>query len=306
MEWGLDTAAGRAAISAVVIGVALLVGWLAGRGLAARADDVYQRYYARKIARWVSGFLAFVVLIIVWQPFGGRFSTWLGLATAGIAFAMQEVIGAFAGWFNITVGRIYKVGDRVEVGEVHGDVIDITPLRTVLMEIGTTAGSNSWVKGRQHTGRVVAVSNKATFTDPVYNYSSLFNYIWEELEIAIPHHEDWEQASVILAEEARRLSEVEGARRAMNEVQRRFPVPSTEVAPRVFSRADEDYVRLSARFVVPVRSARTVKDAIYRAVVDRLAEAEIEIVASTVIEQRVSDGAEQPSSEPDRTDGSRR
>jgi small-conductance mechanosensitive channel len=291
MEWSLDTAAGRAAISAVVVGVAVLVGWLAGRGLASRADDVYQRYYARKIARWVAGFLAVVVLIIVWQPFGGRFSTWLGLATAGIAFAMQEVIGAFAGWFNITIGRIYKVGDRVEVGDVHGDVIDITPLRTVLMEIGTSGISSSWVKGRQHTGRVVAVSNKATFTTPVFNYSALFSYVWEELEVAIPHHEDWERASAILAEEVRRHSEAEGARTAMDEVQRRFPVPSTEVAPRVFTRADEDHVRLSARFVVPVRSARTVKDAIYRAVVDRLAEADIEIVASTVIEERTSDDA---------------
>ena len=292
MDLDLNTVAGRGAISGLVVLVAIVGSWLVGRGLAARADDVYQRYYARKISRWVAGFLAVVVLIIVWQPFGGRFASYLGLATAGIAFAMQEVVGAFAGWFNITIGRIYKVGDRVEVGDVHGDVIDITPLRTVLMEIGSTKGSTSWVKGRQHTGRVVAVSNKATFTTPVFNYSNLFDFIWEELEIAIPHHEDWDTATTILEEEARRLSAVEGARTAMREVQRRFPVPDTEVAPRVFARADEDYVRLSARFVVPTRTARTIKDAIYRAVVDRLAEADIEVVARTVVEQRTPDSAE--------------
>src|SRR5205823_2411437 len=85
-------------------------------------------------------------------------------AAAGIAFAMQEVIGAIAGWFNITSGRIYRIGDRVELGGVRGDVIDVTLLRTKMLEIGSAEDDKSWVKGRQHTGRIVAVSNKAAFT----------------------------------------------------------------------------------------------------------------------------------------------
>jgi small-conductance mechanosensitive channel len=67
------------------------------------------------------------------------------------------------------------------MGGVRGDVIDITPLRTKIMEMGSATEEQTWVRGRQYTGRIVTVSNKATFTEPVFNYSTVFDYIWEEL-----------------------------------------------------------------------------------------------------------------------------
>ena len=209
-----------------------------------------------RTAAWLAGFVG---LVVVWRPLGGNLAPALGLATAGLAFAMQEVIGAIAGWFNITFGSIFRVGDRIQMAGVHGDVIDISLLKTRLMEIGSTGGS-TWVQGRQYTGRVVTVSNKASFTEPVYNYSSYFEYIWEEVEVAVPHHGDWQTASNILEREARRQSASDGARQAMADVRRRFPVPVAEVEPRVFASADENFMRLAVRFVVPIRSARSVKD----------------------------------------------
>jgi small-conductance mechanosensitive channel len=166
---------------------------------------------------------------------------------------------------------------------VHGDVIDISLLKTRLMEIGSTGGA-TWVQGRQYTGRVVTVSNKSSFTEPVYNYSSYFEYIWEEIEVAIPHHGDWQAASVILEREARLQSDSEGAKQAMLAVRRRFPVPTAEVEPRVFATADENYMRLAVRFVVPIRSARSVKDQVIRSMHSSLESAGIEVVATTVIQ----------------------
>lgn len=57
---------------------------------------------------------------MIWQPFGGGIAAALGLAAAGLTFAMQEVIGALAGWFNITVGRIFSIGDRIQMGVYAG------------------------------------------------------------------------------------------------------------------------------------------------------------------------------------------
>jgi small-conductance mechanosensitive channel len=162
-------------------------------------------------------------------------------------------------------------------------VIDISLLKTRMMEIGA-AGGGSWVQGRRFTGRVVSISNKATFTSPVFNYSSYFEYIWEELSVAVPHHGDWSTAVVIL-EEANRLSDFAGAREAMREVRSRFPGPATEVEPRVFVSADEDYMRLAARFVVPTRSARSVVDEITRSVHTRLEAAGVEVVSTDVVQQ---------------------
>ena len=197
---------------------------------------------------------------------------------------MQEAVGAVAGWFNITFGSIFKVGDRVQMGGVQGDVIDISLLKTRLMEVGDDSGT-TWVGGRQYTGRVITVSNKATFTQPVFNYSSYFEYIWEELEVAIPHHEDWPRASEVLEEEARRLATAEGAKEAMEAVRHRFPVPETELEPRVFASADEDYMRLAVRFVVPIRIARSAKDDIIRRIHSRLEDAGVEVVSTSVVQQ---------------------
>jgi small-conductance mechanosensitive channel len=74
---------------------------------------------------------------IEWSVFAGHAVLLVGLLSAGLAFSLQELVGAIAGWFNIVLGRLYRVGDRIQLAGVHGDVIDVSLLRTKLMEIGT-------------------------------------------------------------------------------------------------------------------------------------------------------------------------
>ena len=275
------TSGGRLVTSAVVVLVVVAAAQLLGHLFARRTDDPYAQYYARKLSRYATAGVVVVVLAIVWHAFAGRVGVVLGLATAGLAFAMQEVVGAVAGWFNILSGRIFRVGDRIEMGGVRGDVIDITPLRTKVMEIGSANSSDTPVRGRQYTGRIVAISNKATFTEPVYNYSAAFEFIWEELTLPVAHGSNWPEAERILAEEAKRVSASQGAQEAIRHMARRYPVPRAEVEPRVYAMANDNYLELSARFVVPVRTARTVKDDLTRTVLTRFREAGIEIASTT-------------------------
>lgn len=276
-----QTVEGRAITALVILVIAVVGSRLLARLVARRRDTPIEKYHTRKVVRGVTLTVVILILAVYLRPFGGQIGALLGLATAGVAFAMQEVIGAIAGWFNIFSGRIFKVGDRIEMGGVRGDVIDVTLLRTKLMEIGSDDGT-SWVKGRQYTGRVVAVSNKATFTDPVYNSSAEFEYLWEELTIPIPHHADWEEAERILDEEARRISSTSGASDAIRTMVRRYPVPRLEVEPRVFTLATDNYMQLSARFVVPLRTARSTKHELTHRIEERFAEAGIEIASTTM------------------------
>ncbi len=139
---------GRVVTSGLILVLAALFGALIGRLVTHRTDDIFSRYYLRKVADYTAAFAATVSLALLWRPFAGNIGLVLGLATAGLAFAMQEVIGALAGWVNILSGRIYRIGDRIEVGGVRGDVIDIAPLRTKLMEIGASSDDPSvWVRG---------------------------------------------------------------------------------------------------------------------------------------------------------------
>ncbi len=275
-----ESVPGRLVTTLAVVAVAIVVAPLAGRLVGSRFRDPSSRYYARKFARYAVGALTLVVLAVVWRAFAGRLGVVFGLAAAGVAFAMQEVIGALAGWLNILSGGIFRVGDRIQMAGVRGDVIDITPLRTKVMEIGS-AEDTTWVKGRQYTGRIVAISNKATFTEPVFNYSSSFEFIWEELTLPVPYDADWRQAEDILRDEVDRASASEGARAAIDAMMSRYPIARTEVEPRVFVRATDNWNELSARFIVPVRSARLVKDRLTRRVLDRFSSAGIRIASQT-------------------------
>ena len=121
---------GRTVTSGLIgILVAALVGVLIGRLVARRTDDIFNRYYLRKVAHYAAGCWRQIALALLWLLFAGNIGLVVGLATAGLAFAMQEVIGALAGWVNVVSGRFYRIGDPIRVGGVRGDVIDIAPLR---------------------------------------------------------------------------------------------------------------------------------------------------------------------------------
>lgn len=283
-----DSTAGVLVTSLAVVAVATALRFLTA-ALARRRvrDDPYRRYWAGKVATYVFTAVTLVVLVVLWAPLGGRISVILGFATAGIAFAMQEVIGALFGWVNVLAGRIYNVGDRIEVGGVRGDVLDITPLRTTLLEIGGAPrggeGSGSWVTARQPTGRVVAISNKKTFTDAVFNYSAQLEWIWEELTLVVSQDADWQRAEAILLEEVRGESPAvrEQGERTLARLHERHRFSAGDVEPRVFVRVVEGDIELTARFVVAVRRARAAKDAITRRVLEQLADAGIALAYPT-------------------------
>lgn len=287
-----QSAGGRAVTSLLVVLLSWLVAWVLSRVVARRRTDPFDRYVVRKLSRYGVIVVAVVALALLWRPFAGRFGVVLGFVTAGVAFAMQEVIGAFAGWVSIYSGSLYRIGDRIEIGGVRGDVIDISPLRTKLMEMGSPTESTSWVGGRQLTGRIVSVSNKSVFTSPVFNYSASFDFLWEELLVPVPYEADWQQAERIIGDVVREVSSTRSARDAIDKMRRSHPIPPTDLEPRVFVRMTDNWVELAARFVVPVRTARTAKDAISRQVLAELERAGIAVASETaIVELRTEGGA---------------
>ncbi|UWZ58593.1 mechanosensitive ion channel [Dactylosporangium aurantiacum] len=276
-----DSLVGRLVTTVVMIVLAVPVAVVAGRLVSRRSGDPYNRYYLRKAVHYGVAVVLVIALAVVWRPFAGRIGVVLGLAAAGVAFAMQDVIGAVAGWVSILTGRQFRVGDRVQMGGVHGDVLDISPLRTKILEIGSARSETSWVRGRQYTGRVVSVSNKAIFSEPVYNSTAALDYLWEELTVPVRHGDDWRLAERILREEAQWASSSQGAREAIEQMRRRYPVGRADVEPRVFVRITDDWVELAARFVVQVRNARAVKDDMSRRVLDRFVAEGIAVASAT-------------------------
>jgi len=90
------------------------------------------------------------------------------------------------------------VGDRIQIGEHAGDVVDLRIFQFTLVEI------ENWVAADQRTGRVIHVPNGRVFNEVVANYSRGFEYIWNEVPVRVTFESDWEAAKAILQEIANR------------------------------------------------------------------------------------------------------
>lgn len=295
---------GNVGLTVLVVTGALVLRWIVRRAVSRRfgtteasegggpeeaaRDDRYSAYWLRKATGYAIWTVAAVLVLLVWADFGGRLGLILGGFSAGLAFALQNVISSIAAWIIILTSKVFRAGDRVMMGGVRGDVVDVSPLRTSIMEMGSPGSSEDkesevWVNARQYTGRLVTVSNKTFFEDPVYNYSKDFEYIWEEIVVPISYKTDWELAKRILQEEVEEATI--GFRResahALSEMARRYLVPRSDVEPQVFVKLTDNWIELAARFVTPVRSARRVKSDISESLMRRYSSESIGLASET-------------------------
>jgi small-conductance mechanosensitive channel len=277
----------QTAWTGIVVGVGILVVAAVELLVVRRIEERPTRFGIKRAVRFATVLVVLLALAGIWHVFGGHIGLDVGLGAAGLGFALQNVIGAVFGWIGILVSGVFRIGDRISFAGVEGDVIDLTPLRTVILEMGSplelgvNTPATTWVRGRQYTGRVVAVPNYRVLTDPVYNYSGAFEYIWEELTLPVSYRSDWREAERILLEEVERTSDSAGARQAMEQMARRYPVPQTEIEPNVFVRATDNWWEISGRFVVPIRTVRTTKSELTKRVRERFDTAGIELSSST-------------------------
>lgn len=113
--------------------------------------DVRLRYRWRKVSAYVAFGIGLFLVGRLWFEGFQSISTYLGLLSAGLAIALQDPLVNLAGWIFILWRRPFEVGDRIQIGDTRGDVIDQRIFMFTLMEIG------NWVDAEQSTGRVVHV-----------------------------------------------------------------------------------------------------------------------------------------------------
>ena len=263
-------------LSTAILGLALYVAvrlaeWAAQRAL----SDERRRYTVRKVIRYTAAGVFAVSVIGIWAQRLQGLLLILGATGAGLAIALAPVIVSMAGWVLITSSNLYKVGDRVQLGGVVGDVIDIGIIRTSLLEIG------NWVAADQLSGRVVAVSNAAIFKDPVFNYTQGAPYIWDEFTVPISYGPHWERAQpTILDAVTDYTNEVAAPAKALlQQLPGMSLIGTPETHAQVYISLTEHWVACTLRYVVHARSRRTVKHRLQVQTLKALANAGIEIAS---------------------------
>jgi hypothetical protein len=298
-QWLFDPTVAR--IVTVLVGL-VVIGALVRvtRGsLGRHIRDGDTRYRVRKVVTALGYVVAFIFLTIVFRSQLGGLTVALGVAGAGIAFALQEVIASVAGWAAVALGNFYKVGDRVQLGGIKGDVIDIGMLRTTLMECG------QWVSSDLYNGRIVRIANSFVFKEPVFNYSGDFPFLWDEFTVPVRYGSDHRLARALIERvvAAEVSTYTSSAAEWWQKMVQKYRIEDASVAPMVTLVANDNWLEFTARYVVDYTRRRTTKDRIFSHLLDeidatggrvRLASATFELTGIPPLDVRLPEGMRKP------------
>ncbi len=253
---------------AIFLGVFII--WLlitiSQRKILRKIKDTDSRYRTRKVLIFTGYLLTVILIIVVFSDKLAGFTVALGVAGAGIAFALQEVIASFAGWLAIMFGGFYKTGDRVQLGGIKGDVIDIGMLRTTLMETG------QWVDGDLYNGRIVRIANSFVFKEPVFNYSADFPFLWDEIRIPIQYGSDYQAVREILNRAAYDLvgDYIKTAQETWQQMVNKYMIEDASTEPMVTLIANDNWVEFTLRYTVDLKKRRTIKNNLYLRILEEV------------------------------------
>ncbi|GAB4250223.1 MAG: mechanosensitive ion channel [Vicingaceae bacterium] len=253
------------------------------KALFKKIEDNTNKYRTNKFTQFIGYFLSIILITFVYSEKLGGLTVAFGVAGAGIAFALQEVIVSFAGWIGIMSGRFYKIGDRVQLGNVKGDVIDIGVFQTTLMEIG------NWIDGDLYNGRIVVLSNSIVFKEPVFNYSRDFPFLWDEIKIPIMYGSNYDMAKKIIIDSAYQVvgEFSKNAKKTWKEMVGKFMIEDATTDPFVTLIATDNWMEYTLRYPVDFKSRRKTKDQLFTLIVNNIEASNNEIKLASATFQLV-------------------
>ena len=246
--------------------IILIFVWLLRRTVQRAVQNLIEdrdlQYRWHKVISYVTWMIAFLFIAYIWVDGLRQVGTFLGLLTAGLAIALKDIIIDFVGWFVILTKSTFKIGDRIQVGENSGDVIDISILHFTLLEVG------KWAEGGQSTGRLILIPNAKVLTEHVSNYTAEFPYLWTEIPVTISFESDWRKAKQmfrsIVQEKTEEISE------QVQDFLKRNPgktlISYDVVTATVYTSVSDHGICLTLRFLAEPRKRREAHEILWEAV----------------------------------------
>ena len=230
-------------------------------------EDPKSRYNWRRSISFTIGFLTVILIGSVWIKAIGQFGAFLGLLTAGLAIALKDLLTNIAGWIFILARKPFSLGDRVQIGEHAGDVIDLRLFQFTLLEIG------NWVDADQSTGRIIHVPNGTVFTQTQANFSAGFKFIWNEIPVLVTFESNWRMARDILqkivSEHAEELSA--DAEKKIIEASKKYMIFYQYLTPIIYTSVKESGVLLTMRYICDARKRRVTEHEIWEDILKEFA-----------------------------------
>ncbi|HEY3473726.1 MAG TPA: mechanosensitive ion channel family protein, partial [Anaerolineales bacterium] len=195
----------------------------------------------------------------------------LGVLSLILGFALQTPITSLIGWVYLLIRQPYRVGDRIQIGDAKGDVIDVSYLDTTLWEFG-----GPYLSTQHPSGRIIKFPNSLALNETVYNYSwPLFPYVWNEIKFQVAYDSDLE----FIAQTMREVVEEELGEQMMSlvgvyrELLQQTPVDELEIQERPvvhFRASDNTWLEAIVRYLVHPKESGRIKTRIIKKLLDKM------------------------------------
>lgn len=232
-----------------------------------RTNSAYIKYNWNRYSYYVLLFFGSIVVIDIWLKGFGQIITLLGFLAAGIAIALKEPIVNLFGWFFTVWNGSFRVGDRIEIAEHKGDVIEIGLFQFKLMEL------QAWVGGEQYTGRILYIPNAKIFTEIKANYSTISDYVWHEFDLKITFESNWKKAKDIIYDILTdyTLKNDENILKNVSDFFEVYQIENTNFDPIIYSEINENGIRFTIRFFCKANTRREAEMKINEAIITEFA-----------------------------------
>jgi small-conductance mechanosensitive channel len=246
-------------LSLLIIFLSIIIRWITVGILSKKLADAKEKYYWIRAAKYFVSALNIVLLIVIWGSEFQSLATFVGLISAALTIALKDLFINMAGWIFIITRKPFQLGDRIQVGDHLGDVIDIRVFQFTINEIG------NWVDADQSTGRIIHIPNGVVFTEPQANFSQGFSHIWHEINVLITFESNWQKTKEILTDIVNKhaSSLTSEAKNTLREASKKYMIIYNQLTPIVYSKVKDSGIQLSMRFLITPRRRRGAEEAIW-------------------------------------------
>lgn len=243
-----------------------------------RIGDPKTRFSLRKATSILFIIAIIITALAVWVQDTQALLVSYGIVAAGAAIALQDFFKNFVGGLVIILGSVYHIGDRVMIEEKLGDVVDIGPMYTTILELG------EWVDGGQATGRLTLVPNGIVIGKMVNNYTKDYSFLWDEITVPVTYQSDWSKARALMLSIAEEETSpfIGQAEAEMAGALEKYFMSARAIVPAVNVLLTDNWIKLTLRHLTPVRQRRELKGRISERVLQAFEKEGIEVASQTI------------------------
>lgn len=215
------------------------------------------------------------VIFLIWEGHLDNIVTIISFISAGATIALKELILNICGGIYIKCAKPFVVEDRIEIGNVKGDVVLITAMSFKVLEVGDR------VNGEQSSGIIINVPSSQIFSNSLKNYTTAFKYIWTEMKVDIDFDAD-------IAKNKKKLYEIVNSNQTIKSIPKKmdkaildasgnYRIYYNNLKPIIYTEYIDNHIEFTIRFLVHPKKERNVIDALWLNIIKNAQNGEIDL-----------------------------